>query len=736
MPRFFSTSVRSLFVNLGISIIVAILVLLVTQDLLFEIPPLQRAELSLIDLRFQQRSKTMPATVDSPEVVIVGINQESFRSLPAHWPWPKSYYSRLIRNLHKAGAKAIGLDIIFSSNDTIGSAEDRDFVSALRETGGVVLAGKLEPDQPGFMIRRSNEDYGNAYTSAAKYLGLVNVPTDVDGIIRRYMPFVYDSAQGKRIPTFSFAILNAYFDQQPTYTADPNGSQFFFFGKQIPRYDSTSFLLNYYGPSGTFHPVNFADVLDDSEFQTAEEIEHPGVEINTFSDPDDGYLTDGTFKNKIVIVGSIMPEDKDLFPVSIGEGRLEGDNLMYGVEIHANVMQSVLDNRFILRQPGWLTALVVFGLSLITFALTAGLKAIRTKFSAHLELLGLAIVAAEMVIIYWLSMKLFIEQHYLTDMISPMLTVIGCYIGSTIYNYVTERQQRLLIKNMFSQYVNPTVVDELLAHPEKLRLGGERKVLTVFFSDIESFTRISETMPPENLVAILNEYLNVMTAIVLTNDGTLDKYEGDAIVAFWGAPIPQNDHALRACRAAVQMQRSLNGLRQLWEQEGKPALRVRIGINSGEVIVGNMGGANRFDYTAIGDNVNLGARLESANKQYKTSILISESTYRIVAPHVLAREIDYLIVSGKTRPIRVYELIDILGDDTVSSEQMRFIEVYHHALACFRNREWHSAIVGFENALSIMPGDYTSTLYIERAQAFLVSPPPENWDGVVVLTMK
>lgn len=736
MRRLFSTSVRSLLVNLGISIVVGFLVLLLTQDILFDFPPLRRAELSLIDLRFQKRYSSAPPNVDSSNTIIVGITQETFNSLPARWPWPKSYYSRLVKNLHRAGAKAIGLDIVFSSGDTLNDPEDREFSRTLQQVDGVVLAGKLEPEEKGYLVRKSHEEYGNAFTGSTAYIGLVNVPNDQDGVIRRYMPFVFDSAQGTRVPTFSFALLNAYLGQRPSYTAEVGEDQFTYVGKQIPRYDSVSFLVNYYGPSGTFRKVNFADVLDDRDFRTTEELEHPDEEINTFDDPENGYLTDGTFEGKIVLVGSIMPEDKDLFPVSIGQGRREGDSMMYGVEMHANVIQSILDNRHIIRQPAWLTALVVFGLSMFTFALTSGIKAIRTRFSAHLEVLGLAIVAAESVIIYWLSIKLFTDQHYLTDMMSPLLTVVGCYVGSTIYNYVTERKQRVLIKTMFSQYVNPTVVDELLAHPEKLRLGGERKELTLFFSDIENFTQISETMPPENLVTILNEYLNVMTAIILANNGTLDKYEGDAIVAFWGAPIPQKDHALRACRTAIEMQRSLIGLRKLWKDDGKPQLNVRIGINSSEVIVGNMGGANRFDYTAIGDGVNLGARLESANKQYKTSILISESTYKSVAQQVIAREIDYLVVSGKTKPIRVFELMGLRSDDERASGNAVFVEIYTNAIGLFRRREWFSAITEFERALAIRPDDYPCKLYIERAQAFIVSPPPEDWDGVVVLTTK
>jgi adenylate cyclase len=304
-----------------------------------------------------------------------------------------------------------------------------------------------------------------------------------------------------------------------------------------------------------------------------------------------------------------------------------------------------------------------------------------------------------------------------------------------VYNYVTERKQKALIKTMFSRYVNPTIVDELVANPEKLRLGGERKEVTVFFSDIENFTRIAEKMSPEYLVTILNEYLNIMTSIVLINNGTLDKYEGDAIVAFWGAPVPQTDHAFLACKTALQMQESLKGLREVWRQEGKPMLNMRIGINTGEVIVGNMGGANRFDYTVIGDSVNLGARLESANKQYRTAIMISESTYKKLEGKIFARELDVLVVSGKTESIRVYELIGIL-DDGIPPETVRFTELYTSGVILHRERKWNEAIRQCERALEMVREDYPSKMYIERSRLYLASTPPEDWNGSFILTTK
>jgi adenylate cyclase len=313
--------------------------------------------------------------------------------------------------------------------------------------------------------------------------------------------------------------------------------------------------------------------------------------------------------------------------------------------------------------------------------------------------------------------------------------VILSYVSSTVYSYVSERRQKILIKGMFSQYVNPTIVDELVAHPDRLRLGGEKKEVTVFFSDIENFTQISEKIQPENLVMILNDYLSEMTAIVIANNGTLDKYEGDAVVAFWGAPLPQDDHAVRACRAAVQMQRKLDEIRPQWEREGKPLLRIRIGMSTGEVVVGNMGGANRFDYTVIGDTVNLGSRLEGANKQYKTRIMISESTYKYAKDFIHSRELDLLVVAGKTEPIRVYEVVGLI-DEKLSHNQEQFLRMYSKGLEHYRKREWQTAIGAFERALDLYPDDYPCQLYVERSDLYRSSPPPDDWNGVFILRTK
>jgi adenylate cyclase len=293
----------------------------------------------------------------------------------------------------------------------------------------------------------------------------------------------------------------------------------------------------------------------------------------------------------------------------------------------------------------------------------------------------------------------------------------------------------MLIKSMFSTYVNPSLVDELVAHPEKLVLGGQREELTVLFSDIEGFTGISEHMPPENLVSILNEYFSVMSGLIFRNDGTLDKYEGDAIMAFWGAPIPQADHAYRACLTAMEMQRSLVDLNVEWGKLARPPLRVRIGLNTGDMVVGNMGAIGKFAYTVIGDSVNLASRLEGANREYRTGIMVSHRTYELVRDRIIGRELDRIAVKGRKEPVRVYELLSLTGEE-MSKETEQFLARYAEGMALNFSRRWTEASAAFTDALKIRPQDYPTQLHLQRIQAYTQNPPPDNWDGVFVMKTK
>ncbi|MBI4535787.1 MAG: adenylate/guanylate cyclase domain-containing protein [Ignavibacteriae bacterium] len=733
-------TIKGFSTKLGLAASVVLLTLIVTQDEILKLGILQRLELGTIDYRFEARGPH-PTISESSDVIIIEVSDESFKSLPDKWPWPRSYYAHLIRNLQSAGARVVGIDIILSGNDVYDPANDEALRAAIRETGIVVLAGKIVPTNDQFTISSANDNYWNIFFPVDSSLGVVNVRADVDNVLRRYQPYAEAAryqpnatSDWVKVPMLGFAVLNKVFGLSPLTVVQNKNGWFEYNGSRIPKYDPMSMLVNYYGPSGTFRRIKFADVIDDETLTTREEAE-TGEQVNTFSDPDFGYKYDGTFHEKIVLVGSTMPEDKDLFPVTMARGDQSGDNLMYGVEIHANIIENVLRNEFIEKQSRLSEILLITLLAFLTFFVTSAMKETKSKHHFLVELYGFIFAAGETVLIGGAAILLFNKYQYLLTVISPTVAVVGGYFASTAYHYVIERKQRTLIKAMFSTYVNPSVVEELILHPEKLKLGGERKELTVLFSDIEGFTTISEGMSPEKLVGILNEYLNTMTETIFRNRGTLDKYEGDALMAFWGAPIPNEDHAMLACISALEMQEALVVLRREWRAQGKPIINVRIGINTGDMVVGNMGGTGKFDYTVIGDSVNLASRLEGANRQYRTGILVSQRTYDLVKDRILGRELDLITVKGRSEPVTTFELIQRLNGP-VDPKLEKFLECYAEGVRFFRQRCWSDAKTKFDEAFALRPGDYPTNLYIQRSSLFVMSPPPRDWNGVFEMTMK
>ncbi|MBS4029661.1 MAG: adenylate/guanylate cyclase domain-containing protein [Ignavibacteriales bacterium] len=722
---------RERLTQLGLSLALAFLLVLLTQNIFFEFTPLKRAELSTIDRRYGYRGP-IAVPQESLNVVIVEISQESFQSLPHKYPWPRSYYGHVVRNLKRAGALAVGFDMFFDQPNTEHPDDDEEFKRAILETGIIVVGARIQPRSSSYTL--SNENYGNIFFDVDSAVGFANILPDDDGLYRSYRPFVYDQSRNIFYPTLAFGCLNKVFGKPPFNVPTERKNDFVFNNIVIPKNEDVNIFVNYYGPDYTFRHFKFADVIDDHEFMTTEEIDI-GAEINTFDDPDIGYLASGVFKNKIVLIGSTMPEEKDLFPVAFSKGKHIGDNLMYGVEIHANVIQNVLDNNFLNKESQWINLFLVALFCSGTFLTVIKFRSLKFRYQVVAEILGIGFIICEAGLYVFVSFYLFKYFNYVTILFDPLLAVAVGYVGAIVYSYLTERKQKTFIKGMFGQYLSPAVVNELVEHPDKLRLGGERRELTVLFSDIVQFTSISEKLSPEELVTMLNDYLSAMTDIIFVHKGTLDKYIGDAVMAFWGAPIPLENHAILAITTALEMQKALLQMREKSNELGTPFLDVRIGINSGEMLVGNFGGKNRFDYTVISDSVNLASRLEGANKQYRTKILIGEQTYYLVKDNVIAREIDKLLVVGKSKPVTVYEILGLKGEKK-DSLQENFLEVYASALATYRKREWKSAIELFQQALALVLHDYPSKMYIERSQQYLITPPPDDWDGVFKLTTK
>ncbi len=734
MAKPLTTRFMPWLIRIALSCGIALLVIVFVQDAVFEFHFFDRLKLSFIDKAFAKRG-SLPFSKDSLNVVIVTLTQNTDATVPVRFPYPRSYYARAIRNLNLAGARAIGIDLSFEDPDEHGTANDDELREAIKQYRNVVVAGKTEIRNDQATVKRANENYHSIFYSADSSVGVVYVPNDEDGIYRRYKALAKDPAGETYIPTFAFALMNKYLHLPSTTVCRDEGRYFALGDRLIPKFDDVSILINYHGLSGkTFTQIDIADILDDKTFKTNEEIRLK-TDINIFDDPDVGLLHTDTFKDKIVLIGPAFPESKDIFPVSIAARDNPDDNLMYGVELHANALQTLIHQNYIVRPSAFLEILYTVAFSLLSFLVVSALKQIKAKFEFILEIVALLFVGAEVYGIIVLADYCFAFRNLLIPVVPPIAAVFANYVGSAVYQYLTERKQKVMIKGMFSQYLNPHVVNELIAHPEKLKLGGERKELTVLFSDIAGFTTFSEKLPPEELVLVLNEYLSAMTEIVFKNDGTLDKYEGDAVMAFWGAPVELDNNAYHACTAALEMQERLVGIREKWRAEGKPNVHVRIGLNTGDMVVGNMGGIGKFDYTVIGDSVNLGSRLEGANKEYGTYIMASERTQELVKDNFLFRELDLLIVKGKTKPIKVFELLGRKSDG-VSEQKIAAVEEYHKGLAMYRRKQFSEAIEQFEKALAIDFSDAPSKLYIERSKVLKATPPAGDWDGVFVLKTK
>ena len=728
----FKKSILPILIKAGIGLGIGILVALIR---LWDPGFIQNVDHLTTDYRYQQRYDRQK---DSSErfdrnranVIIVGIKDKDLSALPETFPFPRSYYAHVIENLEHAGVLAVVLDVTFDSKRD--SATDAEFEGVLEKYNNIVLAAKAEESTGGgkYTLSTINRSYGNYFYKPGRRVGLSNIPgKDRDDVARRYYPML---AVGNFLtPTLGFAALNVAFHLPDTAIADVRPPNLVLGDRVIPTIDGRSFMLNYYGPSESFRYLSFTEVIDDSTFKTKEELE-VGADINQF-DLDDEVRA--ALKDKIVIIGSAMPEERDFHTIPLMNP--DGTYLMFGVEIHATAIQNVLDQSYIRRADPTLELGLIIFLALVSFLVILRVRQIKARFVVLLELASLLIAALFIVAVFEIAVRSFMNDSTLVNIVYPSLAVVLAYLGAAVYQYLAERQQKALIKNVFSKYISAAVVNELVANPEKAKLGGDRRELTVFFSDIAGFTTISEQFytRPEGLVELLNEYLDEMTGIVLKHEGTLDKYEGDAIMAFWGAPIAQKDHALRTCLASLEMRQRLAALRPKWKKEGRPALEVRIGINTGTMIVGNMGGRDRFDYTVIGDSVNLASRLEGANKQYGSNVMISDMTYHHVKGQVLVRELDLIQVKGKTEPVKVWELLG-KADMELTEDQKQSLEIYHEGLRLYRARNWQEAIAYFQQAKQLDPACRVADIYEQRANLYQLNPPPADWSGVFVMTTK
>jgi adenylate cyclase len=660
----------------------------------------------LENLTWQWRAGSFAGEPPKTPIVLVALDQASLdwgrKENALSWPWPREAYRLIVDFCRRAGARAIAFDLLFSEDSVYGVEDDQALAAALGQVpavGAVSLSRRSGPDSwpvnlnPSRMVVEQWPTRAKPYASgtfpvaglgqAFHGLGNVSAQPDADGIYRR-IPLL-DRLQHLPVPSLALALLLAADPKLPVELA---GERLVVGNQVVPLDLQGNAILRFRGPAGTFPTLSAAAVIQSELRMKAGE---PPV-----VDP-------ARLQEAYVIFGLIAPGLYDLRATPLA-------GVFPGMEIQATVLDNLLSGGFLRDVPvHWTILLTVF------IALVAGV-AVRSAVHIWQALLAAMIVLPLLLALGFGAYR----AGWWLPMAPPLIALAGAMTLAMLMNYVTEGRQRRFIKQAFNQYLHPIVIDQLLAHPDRLRLGGERREITVFFSDLQGFSGFSEQLDPETLTTLLNEYLTAMTDIILDNGGTVDKYVGDAILAFWNAPLDQPDHAARAFRTAQLCQARLAELRpQLYALAGQD-LHMRIGINTGTAVVGNMGSQRRFDYTVLGDAVNLASRLEGVNKEFGTFTLLAESTRCRLDRHFTVREIARVGVVGRTEPVRIYEPLEAtVADDPRAA-------AFAAALARYYAGEFQEA--GEEFTL-LAGGDSVARRYAERCRE-LTSAPPSAWDGV------
>jgi adenylate cyclase len=649
---------------------------------------------------FDQKIRMFSRHIDAP-VILVEIDQESLdfysKNFSIPWPWPRSLYAKAIDFLTAAGAKAVGLDMIFSEA-SLYSGEDEQLAAAFKRAGNVFMP-LFFADQAlaGADITRFALDAAPGLTRLPVKKGTKSVPLppllaalrgsgnaffspDRDGVFRSLTHALI--SQGRVYPSFSLAMA-LYADSALKMV-------------HIPLTDSGGLNLKFYS-------------LDSYQRFSISELIQSRVRLEAGQS---AVVPAATFKDKIVLIGATAPGTLDNRPSPLnGAGS--------GFELHATALSNFLARDFLRVLPPWLQWFIVF---LAIAALNGLLFRIRSILRQVLAAAAVTLLALGVNLLLFNSG---FDQDFLPVALGLVLTT-----ANDVYDrYRRVRREKKFIQNAFKNYLSDSLLAEIMKNPQGLNLGGEKKLVTIFFSDLAGFTSLSENLPPEGVVGILNAYLERMTTVILANGGFVNKFEGDAIMAFWGAPLASADQASKAMLAALRCQEELAELNNDFESQGLPRLGMRIGINSGEVIVGNIGSQKRFEYTVIGDAVNLASRLEGINKQYQTAIICGSLAGRMAAGQIILRRLDRVRVKGKQNPEEIFEVVCKNG----------------HAPAGLLER-----LADFEKGLQLyFSGDFTDALKIfaalgddPPAQIFtkrcrwLLDNPPADWDGCWTFTEK
>ncbi len=634
--------------------------------------------------------------------VIVGIDQKSYQALLArHGPlsaWPRTLYARALDALGAAAPRVIALAIFFDAP----RPEDAALAEAMRRAGNVVLpvvaqGPKAFDPRPG--VAQEFETFARpaaTVRSGAVDEGLANVTTSRDSVVRS-LPLLL-RAGGEELPSLALTIVARFTRRPVVLDAPAEAGLVHAAGRSVPVGEHDTMLIDFLGPPsepggrGPFRIISFVDVLE-------------------------GRFDPALIRDRIVLLGpTIRGVDEHATPTT-------GDTRMWGVEILGNAVETVLYQRYLLPASPPVTVLLIGLMSLLAALVVAAWRPLPA---------GLAVAGG--LALYGTAAALLFERGVVLDLIYPPAALLIGFAVALSSRLVLEQAEQRMVREAMGRYLSPVVSQWVLADPDRLRLSGETREMTVLFSDLRQFTTLAHALPPETLVGLLNTYRAEMADVVFRHDGVLAQYAGDAIEAFWNAPMDQADHARRACETALDMVAALERLRPRFEAGGWTQLDLGVGINTGQMVVGNMGSKDRLIYTAVGDPVNVAARLEGLSKEYGVRVVVGEATVA-AAPETFAyRLLDLVAVKGRAEPLRCYEVLARAG--TLAPAAQERLERYHQAIDLYRSRRWAEALRLLDAIGRETPTDGPVALYRRRARALLTNPPSEDWDGVFVAETK
>jgi len=635
-------------------------------------PFLEAFEAKTYDLRFKSLRGAVPP---NPDIAIIAIDDKSIAEL-GRFPWTRSQYVRLLDRISAAGAKVVLFDAFYSEKET--TAIDRSFAAAIKKAGNVVLAVPFDFDQQLQVIGSTHSI--PEIESAAAGIGHINLLPEDDGVNRRNTLVLEE--KGKLVPSLGLKGAMAALGEKEFA---PGSFEIILGDRRIPVDANYSMWINYAGPPGNYPRYSFTDIAN-------------------------GRVDPALIEGKVLFLGATALGVYDMRVTPF-------HNNTPGVEVHAAVADNIISGRFI-RRTG-LESLIdmafIVMLGLATFYLTMRLR-------LHIAIPSVFALSAGYV---WLSYWFFLQGHWISMVYPILASMVALSAGGSFRYLVLDRSAREM-RSMFSSYLSAKLVARLEKEPGAAKIGGDNKEVTVLFTDIKGFTTFSETRSPQEVVTRLNEYLAAMVQVIDQFDGTVDKFIGDGIMVYWGAPLAQPDHAKLAVACMLEMKKTMVRLGVKWQNEGMVPFVIRGGALSGEVVAGNIGcHGKKMEYTLIGDTVNQASRLEGTAKYYGVSFLIGESTYLLARDSYRFRELDKIRVVGKHVPVTVYELLGNL-----SEPEDNWVAEFAAALALYRAHKWGEAENGFASVLAAVPEDKPSQIYLERCEYYKNDPPPKEWDGV------